>query len=104
MFIAGVLAFEEEVLVIEDDLTVYVLHEDPESLRATVDLIIPLKVRSDGQLNLKSAPEDENKSCDYLLAGVSRGKLSYMQWFLITTRPHSTAAASDQACARSEIN
>ena len=62
VFIAGILALEQEVLVVEDDLTVHVLYQDPESLRATVDLIVPLKVRSDGQLNLKSAPEGKNKS------------------------------------------
>ena len=60
MFVAGVLALEEEVLVVEDDLTVHVLHEHPEGLRATVDLLIPLEVRGDRQLNLKSAPGEEN--------------------------------------------
>lgn len=57
MLITGILALEQEVLVIEDNLTVNILHQNPESLRATMNLLIPLEVWSDGQFNLKGAPK-----------------------------------------------
>ena len=61
VFVAGVLALEEKVLVVEDYLTVHIFNEDPEGLRATVDLLVPLEVGSDGELNLKGAPENDKK-------------------------------------------
>lgn len=38
MLILGVLGFEQEVLVVEDDLAVHVLDQDPESFGRSVNL------------------------------------------------------------------
>lgn len=38
VFVLGILGFEQEVLVVEDDLTVHILHQDPESLRGRMNL------------------------------------------------------------------
>lgn len=44
MLVLGVLGFEEEILMVEDDLTVHVLNKDPESLRRPVNLNRKTKV------------------------------------------------------------
>ena len=46
------LLFEEEVFMVEDDFTVHVFHEDPESLGVTVNLQL-----DDSQFN-SMAPEE----------------------------------------------
>ena len=56
MLVAGVLALEQKVLVVQDYLAVHVLNQNPESFGATVDLVVPLEVKGDGQLDLKRAP------------------------------------------------
>lgn len=44
VLVLGVLGFEQEVLVVEYDLTVYILNEDPESLRRCMNLSGKIKV------------------------------------------------------------
>lgn len=44
MLVLGVLGFEEEILMVEDDLTVHVFNKDPESLRRPVNLNRKTKV------------------------------------------------------------
>lgn len=39
MLVLGVFGFEQEVLVVEDDLTVHILNQDPESLRWPMNLL-----------------------------------------------------------------
>ena len=48
------LLLQQEELVMEDVLTVHVLHEDPECLRVGMDLLIPLKIWSQSQLHPQS--------------------------------------------------
>jgi len=54
VLVLGVLLLEEEVLVVEDELGVDVLHEDPEGLATPVHLLVPLEVRLDEELYLEA--------------------------------------------------
>lgn len=38
MLVLGVLGLKQEVLMVEDDLTVDILHQDPEGFRRSVNL------------------------------------------------------------------
>mmetsp|Transcript_146031 Transcript_146031/g.364121 ORF Transcript_146031/g.364121 Transcript_146031/m.364121 type:complete len:308 (+) Transcript_146031:2311-3234(+) len=49
---------QHEHLLVQDLLTIDVLHEDPEGLGAPVHLRVPLEVRRDGQLNHEAGPRD----------------------------------------------
>ena len=49
MFISSKLALEQEVLVVQDGLTVHVLHQDPEGFRVGVELLLPLEVWALGE-------------------------------------------------------
>ena len=51
VFILAELLFEGK-LVVEDHLVVHVLQEDPECLTVSVDLLIPLEVRSEREFHL----------------------------------------------------
>ena len=50
------LLLEQEVLMVEDDFAVNVLHEDPERLRRAVHLLVPLEVWRDRQLHTQGRP------------------------------------------------
>jgi len=57
VLVGGELGLEQEVLVVEDHFGVDVFDEDPEGFGGAVELLVPLKVRRDGQLDTKSGPE-----------------------------------------------
>lgn len=38
MLVLGVLGFEQEVLMVEDDLAVHILNQDPEGFRRSMNL------------------------------------------------------------------
>lgn len=82
VLVLGVLGFKQEVLVVEDDLAVHVLNQDPESFRRSMNLqeegeyktqrhapllcsaslmshlIVPLEVRRDRELHLQRGAGD----------------------------------------------
>lgn len=60
VLVLAVFGLEQEVLVVQDDLWVYIFHQDPEGFRSTVDLLVPLEVWSDGQLHTQRWPAQVN--------------------------------------------
>ena len=68
-FTLAELLFEEEELVREYDLAVHVLQEDPECLTVSVDLLIPLEVRSESELHPELRPDDVLDVAYQLLLG-----------------------------------
>ena len=50
------LLLEQKELVMQHTLRVHVFNEDPESLAVSVNLLLPLKIRCDGQLNAQRGP------------------------------------------------
>lgn len=60
VLVLAVFGLEQEVLVVQDDLWVYIFHQDPEGFRSTVDLLVPLEVWSDCQLHTQRWPAQVN--------------------------------------------
>ena len=58
VLVLGVLLLEQEELVVEDELGVDVLDEQPEGLGAAVHLLVPLEVGLDEQLDLEGGARD----------------------------------------------
>lgn len=70
MLFLSILLLEQEVLVMEQHFTVDIFYKDPKGFRISVDLFIPLEVRSNRQLHLQCGPEGKKKKKREKLAAV----------------------------------
>lgn len=63
VLVLGVPLTKNEGVVEEDDLTIDILHQDPERLGPTMDLLVPTEVGNDGQVYPKESTSDRLNLC-----------------------------------------